>query len=87
MVSIVYFKASVNREDLVTMLTMSPRLTGNVAVKVHSGEKGNQNFLRPEYVRPVVELLHGTIVECNAAYAEAVEAIGLGTRDYHIVTL
>lgn len=71
MASTVYFKASVDREDLVTMLTMLPRLTGNVAVKVHSGEKGNQNFLRPEYVRPVVELLHGTIVECNAAYAGA----------------
>ena len=44
-------------------------LPGKVAVKVHSGEKGNQNFLRPEFWCPMVEEVHGTIVECNTAYA------------------
>ena len=39
-----------------------------MAVKVHSGEKGNQNFLHPEFVKPLVEQVNGTIVECNTAY-------------------
>lgn len=43
-------------------------LPGKVAVKVHSGEQGNQNFLRPEFMRPMVEHVHGTVVECNTAY-------------------
>ena len=43
-------------------------LTGRVAVKVHSGEKGNQNYLRPEFMRPMIEQVHGTVVECNTAY-------------------
>jgi uncharacterized Fe-S center protein len=43
-------------------------LTGNVAVKVHSGEKGNQNFLKPEFWKPVISYVSGTVVECNTAY-------------------
>ena len=43
-------------------------LPGRVAVKVHSGEPGNQNFLGPEYWKPVTELVGGTVVECNTAY-------------------
>lgn len=43
-------------------------LPGKVAVKVHSGEPGNQNFLTPEFWQPMVETVHGTIVECNTAY-------------------
>ena len=43
-------------------------LPGRVAVKVHSGEKGNQNFLRPAFWRPVIEAVNGTVVECNTAY-------------------
>ena len=46
-------------------------LPGNVAVKVHSGEKGNQNFLRPEFWRPMAEKVHGRVVECNTAYPGA----------------
>ena len=53
-------------------------LPGKVAVKVHSGEKGNQNFLRPEFWRPMVEKVHGTIVECNTAYGDA----SGGVRDH-----
>ena len=43
-------------------------LPGRVAVKVHSGEEGNQNYLRPEFMRPMVEAVQGTVVECNTAY-------------------
>ena len=43
-------------------------LPGNVAVKVHSGEKGNQNFLKPEFFAPIVKFVNGTVVECNTAY-------------------
>ena len=49
-----------------------------MAVKVHSGEKGNQNFLRPEFWRPMVEAVGGTIVECNTAYGDAAG----GVRDH-----
>ena len=44
------------------------KLPGKVAVKVHTGEQGNQNFLRPEFWRPMVEEVKGTVVECNTAY-------------------
>lgn len=43
-------------------------LPGKVAVKLHSGEPGNQNFLKPEFWRPVVNYVHGTVIECNTAY-------------------
>ena len=43
-------------------------LKGNVAVKLHSGEMGNQNFLRPEFFKPIIEAVDGTVVECNTAY-------------------
>ena len=51
--------------------TLGVELPGKVAVKVHSGEKGNQNFLRPEFWKPMVEEVKGTIVECNTAYGDA----------------
>lgn len=47
------------------------KLKGNVAVKIHSGEKGNQNYLKPEFFKPMVDKVHGTIVECNTAYGDA----------------
>lgn len=43
-------------------------LPGRIAVKLHSGEEGNQNFLKPEFWRPVIEAVDGTVVECNTAY-------------------
>ena len=43
-------------------------LSGKVAVKLHSGEEGNQNFLRPEFWKPMIEYTDGTVVECNTAY-------------------
>ena len=47
---------------------MGVNLTGRVAVKVHSGEDGNQNFLRPEFLEPMIDYVDGTVVECNTAY-------------------
>jgi uncharacterized Fe-S center protein len=44
------------------------KLPGKVAVKLHSGEPGNQNFLKPDFFRPVIEEVQGTVVECNTAY-------------------
>ena len=47
---------------------LGKELPGKVAVKLHSGEEGNQNFLRPEFWKPVIEYVNGTVVECNTAY-------------------
>ena len=46
-------------------------LPGKVAVKLHSGEEGNQNFLKPEFWKPMIEAVNGTVVECNTAYEGA----------------
>lgn len=65
----VYFIEDITKENLVKIYDLlNFELKGNVAVKVHSGEKGNQNFLHPEFVKPLVEKVKGTIVECNTAY-------------------
>ena len=47
---------------------LNKELKGKVAVKVHSGEAGNQNYLHPEFMKPMVDYVNGTIVECNTAY-------------------
>lgn len=68
----VYFSRSITPEKVLELYRMANRpLPGKVAVKVHSGEKGNQNFLRPDFWKPVVEAVHGTVVECNTAYEGA----------------
>lgn len=68
----VYFTKELTPEAVVKMYRLLEKdLPGKVAVKVHSGEKGNQNFLRPEFMRPMVEAVSGTIVECNTAYEGA----------------
>lgn len=65
----VYFSKEITKEKVVEMYkVLNKELTGNVAVKVHSGEKGNQNFLKPEFFKDVIEHVNGTIVECNTAY-------------------
>lgn len=65
----VYFTKVISPEKVVEMYDkLGKKLEGNVAVKVHSGEKGNQNFLRPEFMIPMIEHVNGTVVECNAAY-------------------
>ena len=68
----VYFTREITPEKVVELYhRLGVELPGKVAVKVHSGEKGNQNFLRPEFWKPMVEEVKGTIVECNTAYGDA----------------
>lgn len=65
----VYFTRELTEEKVIKLYDMlNANIEGKVAVKVHSGEKGNQNYLRPEFLKPMVEHVNGTIVECNTAY-------------------
>ncbi len=69
MASKVYFTKDIAPETVLMLYDkVGVPLSGKVAVKVHSGEKGNQNFLRPEFWRPMVHRVQGTVVECNTAY-------------------
>ena len=68
----VYFMKEITPENIVKMYeVLGKELPGKVAVKMHSGEQGNQNYLRPEFVRPMIERVKGTVVECNTAYPGA----------------
>ena len=65
----VYFCKEITPENVVKLYNkLGIDLSGKVAVKVHSGEDGNQNYLKPEFMKPMVEYVNGTIVECNTAY-------------------
>ena len=65
----VYFSKEISPEKVLEMYKkLGIELPGKLAVKVHSGEEGNQNFLRPEFWKPVIDDLKGTVVECNTAY-------------------
>ena len=65
----VYFTKNITPESVIEMYkVLNKELTGNVAVKVHSGEKGNQNYLHSEFLKPIIEYVNGTVVECNTAY-------------------
>ena len=68
----VYFTKDVGKDSLVKIYkALNRELSGKVAVKLHSGEKGNKNYLRPSYVEELVNYVHGTVVECNTAYPGA----------------
>ncbi len=65
----VYFSKQITPESVVKMYeTLGVNLPGKVAVKLHSGEEGNQNYIKPEFVKAIVEKVNGTVVECNTAY-------------------
>ena len=65
----VYFTKDITPEAMIKMYDiLTLPLPGKVAVKLHSGEVGNQNFLRPEFMKPIIQHVQGTIVECNTAY-------------------
>ncbi|MCI8836974.1 MAG: DUF362 domain-containing protein [Hungatella sp.] len=65
----VYFTKTLTSEAVVKLYeALGVTLPGKVAVKLHSGEVGNQNFIRPPFLKPVIDLVNGTIVECNTAY-------------------
>ena len=65
----VYFCKGITPENVIKMYEkLGKNLPGKIAVKLHSGEQGNQNYIKPEFVRPIVEHIKGTVVECNTAY-------------------
>lgn len=65
----IYFSKEITPESVVKMYeTLGVNLKGKVAVKLHSGEEGNQNYIRPEFIKAIVEKVNGTVVECNTAY-------------------
>ncbi len=68
----VYFCKKITSENVVKLYEkLGKNLPGKVAVKVHSGEEGNQNYLHPEFMKPMIEHVSGTVVECNTAYEGA----------------
>ena len=65
----VYFSRTITPEKVLELYKiLGKNLDGKVAIKVHSGEKGNQNFLHPEFWRDIIDYVRGTVVECNTAY-------------------
>ena len=83
MKSKVFFSREITPEKVVELYRAAGKeLTGRVAVKVHSGEEGNQNFLRPDFWEPMVETVNGTIVECNTAYEGS-----RNTTEKHMATM
>ena len=69
MKSKVFFTKNITKENVVKLYNiLNKELTGNVCVKVHSGEVGNQNFIRPDFWEEIIYKVNGTVVECNTAY-------------------
>lgn len=83
MKSKVFFSREITPEKVVELYRAAGKeLPGRVAVKVHSGEEGNQNFLHPDFWEPMVEAVNGTIVECNTAHAGS-----RNTTEKHMATM
>ena len=79
----VYFSRTITPEKVLEMYRhLNPNLPGNVAIKLHSGETGNQNFLKPDFWKPIIDHVGGTVVECNTAYDGT-----RNTTERHIKTL
>lgn len=70
--STVYFIKNITPENIIKIYqALNVNLKGNIAIKLHSGEKGNQNYLKPEFFKPIINYLNATVVECNTAYEGA----------------
>ena len=83
MKSKVYFSPVITPEKVLELYRLLGKdLPGNVAIKVHSGEEGNQNFLRPSFWKQVIDHVGGTVVECNTAYEGK-----RNTTERHVQTL
>ena len=83
MKSKVYFSKTISPEKVLELYnSVGKNLDGKVAVKVHSGEIGNQNFISAEFWKPVIDAVGGTVVECNTAYEGA-----RNTTEKHIKTM
>ena len=69
MKSKVYFSKNIDKDTVLKLYKLlNVKLNGNVAIKVHSGEPGNQNFIKPDFWKPIIDEVNGTVVECNTAY-------------------
>lgn len=83
MKSKVYFTRIITPEKVLEMYeVLGKELIGKIAVKLHSGEEGNQNFLKPAFWRPIIDKLNGTVVECNTAYEGS-----RNTTEKHLLTI
>ncbi|MDE6059988.1 MAG: DUF362 domain-containing protein [Clostridia bacterium] len=83
MKSKVYFSREITPEKVVELYELlGKELSGNVAIKLHSGEVGNQNFLKPDFWAPIISKVGGTVTECNTAYDG-----GRDTTEKHLKTL
>ena len=79
----VYFSKTITPEKILELYKLlNKTLDGSTAIKVHSGETGNQNFLRPDFWKPLIDYVGGTVVECNTAYEGT-----RNTTDKHIKTM
>ena len=78
--AIVYFTRTISPDKVLVLYErLGIKLPGKLAVKVHSGEQGNQNYIKPNFWKPIIEKLGGTVVECNTAYGGA-----RNTTDKHL---
>ena len=69
MKSKVYFSKNITPSEVCKLYDLlGIKLEGKVAAKIHSGEKGNQNYLKPEFWKDIINKLDATVVECNTAY-------------------
>ena len=83
MKSKVYFSREITPEKVVELYELlGKELSGKVAIKLHSGEVGNQNFLKPDFWAPIISKVGGTVTECNTAYDG-----GRDTTEKHLKTL
>ncbi len=68
----VYFIKDISSENIIKAYNaLNKKLEGRIAIKVHSGEAGNQNYLKPDFIKDIVNYVNGTVVECNTAYEGA----------------
>ena len=83
MKSKVYFSKTITPEKVLELYKLVEKpLPGKVAIKVHSGEPGNQNFLKPNFWKPVIDHVNGVVTECNTAYDGK-----RNTTEKHIATI
>jgi len=69
MKSKVYFTKEINADNLIKMYEiLGVKLPGRVGIKVSTGEKGAKGYLKADLIKPLVDKLNGTIIECNTAY-------------------
>ena len=79
----VYFSKTITPEKVKELyILLGKELKGNVGIKVHSGESGNQNFLRPDFWKPLIDYVGGSVIECNTAYEGT-----RNTTEKHIQTM